>query len=110
MAGVSLCVRRVEGVGLQQVKFLPGNWVAPAGSYRSDGGTYRATFGGTLTARELWFGGIWFLSRLLSSLGPGDARQWPCSLWCFLPEVELGTRGFDLVFGDLPRRVFPSWY
>ena len=40
----------------------------------------------------------------------GDACQWPYSLWCFLPEVELGPRGFDLVFGDLPFRVFPSWY
>jgi hypothetical protein len=28
----------VEGVGLQWVQFPPGNWVAPAGSYRSGGG------------------------------------------------------------------------
>jgi len=27
-----------------------------------------------------------------------------------LPEVELGPRGFDLVIGDLPCRVFPAWY
>ncbi len=38
LRGVKLGVRRVEGVGLQQVKILPGIWVAPAGSYRSDGG------------------------------------------------------------------------
>jgi hypothetical protein len=31
-------VRRVEGVGLQWVQIPPGNWVAPAGSYRSGGG------------------------------------------------------------------------
>ena len=29
---------RAEGVGLQWVRFPPGNWVAPAGSYRSGGG------------------------------------------------------------------------
>jgi hypothetical protein len=38
LRGVSLCVRRVEGVGLQQAKVLPAIWVAPARSYRSDGG------------------------------------------------------------------------
>jgi hypothetical protein len=27
-----------KGVGLQWVQFPPGNWVAPAGSYRSGGG------------------------------------------------------------------------
>src|SRR5271157_3059442 len=48
--------RTVSGVGLQWVQFPPGNWVAPAGSYRSGGGTYRATFGGALASRELWFG------------------------------------------------------
>ena len=31
-------VRREKGVGLQWVQFPPGNWVAPAGSYRSGGG------------------------------------------------------------------------
>src|SRR5271157_718176 len=30
--------RTVSGVGLQWVQFPPGNWVAPAGSYRSGGG------------------------------------------------------------------------
>ncbi len=29
--------RRVEGVGLERVQVPPGNWVAPARSYRSDG-------------------------------------------------------------------------
>ena len=29
---------RVKVIDLQQVKFLPGIWFAPAGSYRSDGG------------------------------------------------------------------------
>ena len=28
----------VQGVGLQWVQFPSGNWVAPAGSYRSGGG------------------------------------------------------------------------
>jgi hypothetical protein len=32
------CAENREGVDLQQVKILPGNWVAPAGSYRSGGG------------------------------------------------------------------------
>ena len=32
------CAVNREGVDLQQVKILPGNWVAPAGSYRSGGG------------------------------------------------------------------------
>ena len=31
-------VRREKGVGLQWVQFPPGNWVAPAGSYRGGGG------------------------------------------------------------------------
>ena len=33
-----MCAVNREGVDLQQVKILPGNWVAPAGSYRSDAG------------------------------------------------------------------------
>ena len=45
-----------QGVDFQRVRFPPGKWVAPAGSYRSDGGTIRATFGGALASRELWFG------------------------------------------------------
>ena len=36
--GVRPIVRREEGVGLQWVQFPPGNWVAPAGSYRGGGG------------------------------------------------------------------------
>jgi hypothetical protein len=35
---VSAFVCAVKGVGLQWVQFPPGNWVAPAGSYRSGGG------------------------------------------------------------------------
>ena len=31
-------MRRVKVFDLQQVRILPGNWVAPAGSYRSGGG------------------------------------------------------------------------
>ncbi len=40
----------------------------------------------------------------------GDARPWPYTLWCILPAGEHGPRGFDLVIGDLPCRVFPVWY
>ena len=32
------CVRREKVLFLQWVKLPPGNWVAPAGSYRSGGG------------------------------------------------------------------------
>ena len=32
------CAVSRAGVGLQWVQFLPGNWVAPASSYRSGGG------------------------------------------------------------------------
>jgi hypothetical protein len=39
--GTLILVRRVEGVGLQWVQIPPGNWVAPAGSYRSDAGRKR---------------------------------------------------------------------
>jgi hypothetical protein len=38
LRGLSLGVRRVKVSNLQQVKILPGIWVAPAGSYRNDGG------------------------------------------------------------------------
>ena len=31
-------LRRVKVLALQWVQFPPGNWVAPAGSYRSGGG------------------------------------------------------------------------
>src|SRR2546423_12458507 len=78
--------------------------------HRSGDGTIRAAFGGALASRELWFGETWYSARLPFTLGFGDACQWPYSLWCFLPEVELGPRGFDLVIGDLPGRVFPAWY
>jgi len=37
-AGVSSFCAPWKGVGLQWVKFPPGNWVAPAGSYRSGSG------------------------------------------------------------------------
>ena len=84
-------------------------WI-PSSARGSDGGTHRAAFGGALTARELWLRRIWFLPLFVFMLLYGDARQWPYSLWCFLPEVELGPRGFDLVIGDLPCRVFPVWY
>ena len=95
---------------LQWVQFPHGNWVAPAGSYRSGGGTHRAAFGGALTARELWLRRIWFLLLFVFMLLYGDACQWPYSLWCSMPAGEHGPRGFDLVIGDLPCRVFPVWY
>ena len=74
------------------------------------GGTHRAALGGTLTARELWLRRIWFLLLFVFMLLYGDACQWPYSLWCSLPAGEHGPRGFDLVIGDLPCRVFPVWY
>jgi hypothetical protein len=37
-SGSGRVVRRTVGVGLPWVQFPPGNWVAPAGSYRSGGG------------------------------------------------------------------------
>ena len=37
-SGVKPCVRRGKVLNLQWVQFPPGNWVAPAGSYRSGGG------------------------------------------------------------------------
>ena len=44
------------------------------------------------------------------TLSFGDARQWPLTRWCILPETQHRPRGFDLVIGDLPRWVFPVWY
>jgi hypothetical protein len=38
LRGLSLGVRRFKVFNLQQVKILPGIWVAPAGSDRNDGG------------------------------------------------------------------------
>jgi hypothetical protein len=43
----------VSGVDLQQVKTSPGNWVAPAGSYRSGGGG-NETIGAFETDGSLW--------------------------------------------------------
>ena len=43
----------VKGVGLQWVQFPPGNWVAPAGSYRSGGGGNK-TVGAFETNVSLW--------------------------------------------------------
>jgi hypothetical protein len=42
-----------KGVDLQWVQFPPGNWVAPAGSYRSDGGG-NETVGAFETDVSLW--------------------------------------------------------
>ena len=72
--------------------------------------THRAAVGGALTARELWLRRIWFLPLFVFMLLYGDARPWPYTLWCILPAGEHGPRGFDLIFGDLPCRVFPVWY
>ena len=68
--GVSLCVRRdpVSGVGLQWVQIPPGNWVAPAGSYRSERGGNE-----TVEAFET-NGPLWRLGELTSS-SPRGARQ-----------------------------------
>jgi hypothetical protein len=38
LRGVKLCCAPWKVVDLQWVQFPPGNWVAPAGSYRSGGG------------------------------------------------------------------------
>ena len=46
-------VRRVKVLGLQWVQFPPGNWVAPAGSYRSGGGG-NETVGAFETDVSLW--------------------------------------------------------
>ncbi len=43
----------MSGVDLQQVKVLPGKWVAPAASYRSDGGG-NETVGAFETNVSLW--------------------------------------------------------
>ena len=48
-------VRREKAGFFSRCNSYPAK-VAPAGSYRSGGGTYRATFGGALASRELWFG------------------------------------------------------
>jgi hypothetical protein len=48
--------------------------------------THRAASGGTLTARELWFEGLWFRSLSVSILVLRVARQWPYTLWCLMPE------------------------
>ena len=53
---------------------------------------------------------IWFSRLFVFMLLYGDARPWPFTPWCILPAGEHGPRGFDLVIGDLPCRVFPVWY
>ena len=52
-AGSDFVVRRTGGVGLPWVQFPPGNWVAPAGSYRSGGGGNEAV-GAFETHVSLW--------------------------------------------------------
>jgi hypothetical protein len=71
--------------------------------------THRAAFGGTLAARELGFGEICVLPLFLSMVVCGDACQWPYIRWCLVPDCQRGPRGFDLVIGDSPCRVFPAW-
>jgi hypothetical protein len=56
------------------------------------------------------WGGSGSCRSFASMLPDGDACQWPYTLWCFLPEIQHGPRGFDLVIGDLPCRVFLAWY
>jgi len=52
--GTSLmCAVKKKGVGLQWVQFAPGNWVAPAGSYRGGGGG-NETVGAVETDVSLW--------------------------------------------------------
>ena len=46
-------VRREKVFGLQWVQFPPGNWVAPAGSYRGGGGG-NETVGAFETDVSLW--------------------------------------------------------
>ena len=53
LRSVRLCVRRAKVFDLQQVKLLPGIWVAPAGSYRSDDGG-NETVGAFETDGSLW--------------------------------------------------------
>src|SRR5271166_7196633 len=52
-SGVRLIVRRGKVLNLQWVQFPPGNWVAPAGSYRSGGGG-NETVGAFETDVSLW--------------------------------------------------------
>jgi hypothetical protein len=63
-------------------------------------------------SRPVNFG--WAKSRFfhfrVPTLSYGDARQWPLTRWCILPETQHRPRGFDLVIGDLPCRLFPAWY
>ena len=51
--GVRPIVRSEKVLGLQWVQFPPGNWVAPAGSYRSGGGG-NETVGAFETDVSLW--------------------------------------------------------
>jgi hypothetical protein len=47
--------------------------------------THRAAPGGTPTARELLVGGSGFHVGCSPTLLYGAARQWPFTLWCFVP-------------------------
>jgi hypothetical protein len=51
--GDAASVRSEKVLGLQWVQFPPGNWVAPAGSYRSGGGG-NETVGAFETDVSLW--------------------------------------------------------
>ena len=97
----------------QWVQLPPGNWVAPTSSYRSGGGAAveRIVPPSVAPSRpvNLGLGDLVQIATCLYAVA-GDARHRPYYLGCFWPEVELGPRGFDLVIGDLPRRVFPVWY
>jgi len=53
LRGVRPSVRSEKVLGLQWVQFPPGNWVAPAGSYRSGGGG-NETVGAFETDVSLW--------------------------------------------------------
>ncbi len=53
LLGVRPIVRSEKVLGLQWVQFPPGNWVAPAGSYRSGGGG-NETVGAFETDVSLW--------------------------------------------------------
>ena len=76
----------------------------------SGGGTIRATFGGALASRELWFGrsGSDRYLSLLCSLVTRVSGRIPFGASC--PRWSLAREAFDLVIGDLPCRVFPAWH
>ncbi len=73
--------------------------------------TYRATFGGALASRELWFGrsGSNRYLSLLCGLVTRVSGRIPFGL-VLLARGGAWPESFDLVIGDLPCRVFPTWY